>query len=819
MTTRRWLIAVLVAAAVVLIVGRSLAGVYSDYLWYEALGAGALWRVRMSAVATMRVGSGVVAALFAFINLYAVRQSVVSLVLPRRLGNLEIGEEVPGRFLLGATAALAVILGVLLAMPSDNWTSFALAWSHRPFNETDPYLSQDLGFFVYWLPFENLSWMFMFFVVMVTSLAVVMLYALTPSLKWQRGSLYASAYVRRHMTMLVGVLLLLLAWSFRLDMYGLLVEGSGLDHAFTWVDHHISVTADLVLSIVALSGGLIVLWAGYVGRLRLAAIIVMGLVGLSLAGRQIAPTVFAHTGTEQQRVSREQPYLATRATYTRRAFDVDRIGRADSTLAFPSVAAALPSMSMWDPPALVRALSAGRASGDYPMLIGWRAASGGLVADVVDSPAGNAAARAPWSASRVVASDADERGAPIRLTALSGFGDDTPIDAPIVYPDAPATLVTADSLTHVAGTLLESFPARLATAWSTQNFRLLVDDLAQPHPTLVSHRDVRDRLDMYAPFFAQGRRVDPVLLGDSLYWAVDLYSVTDSYPLSAHIHVVGDDRAFLHHAAVAIVQASTGDVMIVADSISDPIAESWKSQVPSLFTTWGALPPGIRTQLDPPIDGIVTQAIAFGRFGTRGEGDVAPRKLPDRDGSDTAVVSDLLPFALPGGKITALAIPLLDMSDRLRGLMIGTNSSGGQTVAWMPLETPGTRWTNLLDHLRSIDSANVGTRDGQLVHGRVRAVPLRTGIALVQPTYRWHGPAAPTLSRVLVTSGDSLRSIAPPLSGAAAPVVAGAASATDFRGSIARFYGAMRDALRRGDFVAFGRAFDALGKAIDSGKP
>ena len=177
MTTRRWLIAVLVAAAVVLIVGRSLAGVYSDYLWYEALGAGALWRVRMSAVAAMRVGSGVVAALFAFINLYAVRQSVVSLVLPRRLGNLEIGEEVPGRFLLGATAALAVILGVLLAMPSDNWTSFALAWNHRPFNETDPYLSQELGFFVYWLPFENLAWMFMFFVVMVTSLAVVMLYA------------------------------------------------------------------------------------------------------------------------------------------------------------------------------------------------------------------------------------------------------------------------------------------------------------------------------------------------------------------------------------------------------------------------------------------------------------------------------------------------------------------------------------------------------------------------------------------------------------------------------------------------------------------
>ena len=703
-------------------------------------------------------------------------------------------------------------------MPSDNWTSFALAWNHKGFNETDPYLSQDLGFYVYWLPFESLAWMFMLFVVMVTSLAVVLLYALTPSLKWQRGSMYASAYVRRHMTMLVGVLLLLLAWSFRLDMYGLLIDGSGTEHAFSWVDHHVNVTADLLLSLLALSVGVMVLWAGYVGRLRLAAIGILGVVVLAVAGREVAPAVFAHAGTDQQRAAREQPYLATRATYTRRAFDIDRIARVDSTIGFASLAAALPSLPMWDPPALVRALSAGRAPGDYPMLIGWRAAPDGLLADVVDSPAGNAAARAPWSASRVIASDADERGAPIRLASLSSFGDDAPIDAPIVYPNAPPTLVIADSLTHVAGTLLESFPARLAAAWSTQNFRLLVDNLAQPHPTLISHRDVQDRLDMYVPFFAQGRSVEPVLLGDSLYWAVDLYSVSDSYPLSAHYRIVGDERAFLHHAAVAIVQASTGDVMVVPDSISDPITESWKTQVPSLFTTWAALPPGIRPQLDPPIDAIVAQANAFGRFGTRGQTEVS-RQIPARDGSDTAVVGDHLPIALPGGTATALSIPLVDNSDRVRGLLIGASSAGGQAVSWLPLDTPGPRWTSVLDRLRAIDSASIGARDGQLVHGRVRAVPLRGGIAFVQPTYRWHGPGAPTLNRVLVLTGDSVRSLAPPLSGAAsAPAAAGATGPppADFRGSVTALYSAMRDALRRGDFAAFGRAFEALGKALDA---
>ena len=48
MTKRRWLMLALGAAAVLLIVGRAVAGVYADYLWYESLGAAALWRTRLA---------------------------------------------------------------------------------------------------------------------------------------------------------------------------------------------------------------------------------------------------------------------------------------------------------------------------------------------------------------------------------------------------------------------------------------------------------------------------------------------------------------------------------------------------------------------------------------------------------------------------------------------------------------------------------------------------------------------------------------------------------------------------------------------------
>lgn len=809
MTTRRWLVFALAAAAILLIVGRSVAGVYSDYLWYEALGASALWRVRMSAVTTLRLGSGIAGALFAFANLYAVRQSVVSLVFPRRLANLEIGEEVPGRYLMGAAAGLSIILGTLLALPSDSWMSLVLARNNRPFSETDPFFGQDLGFFVYWLPLENTLWMWAFFLVIVVAITVILLYALTPSLKWQRGGIYASTYVRRHFTVLVGILLLLLAWSFRLDMYGMLVDGSSAEHAFGWADHRVGVPGDLLLSLITLGASLIVLWAGFAGQLRLAAISVLTVIGLSLLVREIAPTVADHSGTDAQRVRREQAYVATRATFTRRAYDTDVMQRADSSIAYRSLAAALPFVPVWDPPALSRATNAARSSDELP--VGWRATPVALLADVIDSPAQGASLKAPWTAARIVASDADERGAPIRLGDTNG-GEDSPIDPPLVYPNASKMVVIPDSLTHTTGTPLESFFPRLATAWSLQNFHLLSGDLPQPHPTLIAHRDVRDRVDMFAPFFVQGRHVDPVLLGDSLYWAVDLYSASDMYPLSHHYQILGDERTYFRHAAVAIIQGSTGEVVIVADSVLDPVADSWKARLPSLFGTWNTLPPGIRQQLAPPIDGLVTQANAFGQYGMRGEND-PPRHVPALNGADTsAFATDHLPIVLPGGKSTALALPLVDDTDRLRGLILGTGG-GNRSTRWYPLPSPGPRWGTVIDKLRLVDSAGSAAREGPLAHGGIRVVPVGSGVAFVQPNYRWRSQSVPTLNRIALLSGDSTRSVAPPF-GIASPTVAASAPAGDFRASVAALYATMRDALRRGDFAAFGKAFEALGKAL-----
>ena len=291
MSARRWVLAALAGAAILLLAARALAQIYVDYEWFEAAGALEVWRARAASTVVMRLLSGLAAGLFVFTNLYAVRHSVVSLVLPRRVANLEIGEQVPGRYLMVAVVTISVLLGGALSLPPDDWTAFALARDNVPFLENDPYFNSDLGFFVYWLPFERELYYWTLIGVLIVTALVVFLYALTPSLRWDRGRLYVSGYVRRHLTVLAGVVLLVLAWSFRLDMYQLLTSGHGPDGSFGYVDHKVLIPGNLILAMATVGAALIVVWAGWTAQGRLAGAAIIGIMALALLTRQVAPFI------------------------------------------------------------------------------------------------------------------------------------------------------------------------------------------------------------------------------------------------------------------------------------------------------------------------------------------------------------------------------------------------------------------------------------------------------------------------------------------------------------------------------------------------
>jgi len=482
---------------------------------------------------------------------------------------------------------------------------------------------------------------------------------------------------------------------------------------------------------------------------------------------------------------------------------------------FSSAADAASRVAIWDGETLAAAaerLRRVRIVGDGAS---WQAGPSALTALLVERSSDvGADGRDAWGIGRFDATAADERGMPLRLGGTTRGVDETLFDEPAVYDSAPPYSVISDSLGRVAGVEMVSTRSRIAHAWALQNFRLLFGDLPLDRPMIVRHRDVRDRLRVLVPFFVQGSEVLPVLAEDSLYWAVELYSASSSYPLSERFVLLGEERGYLHHAATALIHAETGRVQLVLDANPDPVASSWASRFPRLFTATGSLPAPLRAALPPIMDGAHAQALAFAGAGFRGDS-LEVRHFATLDGADASSPREPLHFALPAEGVLVGWQPL-DERDRVRGI-VATAGGAQRITTWIPLVSGDVRWSRVVDQLRGADTTG---HDNGVVRSPVRVIPIGGHPVYFQSVLQWLPGGSPRLVHVTALAGDSV-SVAPTL----AAMLGGSISATNqnvpqgFRVRADSLYRMMRSALERGDWATFGRAFDALGTALGQRAP
>src|SRR5947207_6450634 len=260
-TRRRLLIGVVIAAAV-LVGGRAASALYADYTWYAALGAAPLWSERVGDLLLIYGIGSVIAVLIAFLNLSALGRSIGVLTLPRRLANVEFGEAVPRKYIDRFALVLSVAIAAALTPALPDWTLLALARLGVSFRETDPYFQHDLAFYTTWLPFEKAAYSWATLLTVTVSIVVVILYSLTPGLRWERAGLRMSVRVRRHLSVLAALLLLITVWSYRLQSYDLLIRGSGEEGFFSYVDHQWMLPGLLLLSIATAAAAITVLLSG-----------------------------------------------------------------------------------------------------------------------------------------------------------------------------------------------------------------------------------------------------------------------------------------------------------------------------------------------------------------------------------------------------------------------------------------------------------------------------------------------------------------------------------------------------------------------------
>jgi uncharacterized membrane protein (UPF0182 family) len=323
-----------------------------------------------------------------------------------------------------------------------------------------------------------------------------------------------------------------------------------------------------------------------------------------------------------------------------------------------------------------------------------------------------------------------------------------------------------------------------------------------------------------APFFVQGRHVTPIARDGRLLWVIDLYAASANYPVSQHVSLGGEEFSYVRHAATALVDAYSGRVTLVADSALDPIARSWVGRFPEVFTDWSRISEDIGSAIPPAVDAAHLQAAIIARHGRRGESGMRGQ-IPLDEGADSGLASFAGPsVAVPASdESAAWTIPVLDDTSNVRGIVVAT---GGRDRAthWLGLRDIGPQWKQVLDRLRRTRDSIPGLpRDAPLRSGRVRAIPLENRVIFAQSSYAWPADGPPALVRVAALDGDSLfvgRTLADALGVHTGPVSDLVQPLTEesLRERATRLYQLMREALTRGDWTAFGEAYEALGALL-----
>lgn len=833
------------AVALLLLGGRAFTALFVNRAWFAALSAENVFWEQVQDTIMLRGGLFAAGTLFAFLNLLAVRLTIKAVAVPSRVGNIDLTSTLSPRQLMAVTVVTAIMVGIVVAVPFDNWTEIAMARHGIPFREAEFYFQRDLGHYVYWLPLEETLYVWALLALVVVVAIVIVLYALMRSIRVDGRRMAATVYARRHLTVLGSLMMLMLAWSYRIDGFDLLRWGSGNDGLFLRMDHIVAVKIDFGLTLLIIFAAMLLLRAGWAGQFRMATATLTVVLIATIGVRHGFPLLMARSDMIGDPARRERDYIETRALVTRRAYDVDgmTVINSDSLVKRNSGLQLrdLPRVvSVWDAGVLSRTLGGNSASSVNVGSIAWTPHDNTLQGLLLQKPrAGDGA----WALVTVSGTAADDRGAPIpegmELSSAIDSSSITIVDdvsagiigAPLIAPGATGHRLVVDSITRVVGARLESEGSRIAHAWATRDPRLLKSSDDGSVPTLVMWREVRERVRKLAPIFAQGDAVVPLLHEGSLYWTIDLYSASDMYPLSQRWVFAGDTRSYFRHAATALVHSRTGRVQLITVEKPDPIARTWMNIAPDLFVPAARLAPGILAQLPAPSEGTVAQARAFARYGSRLDGSVV-RHLPD-----SILGNDNPPAILFDGKQAAAGwtVPVLNGPEQIAGIIV---SAGGaqRGTRWMPVNKLEARWGAITERLRTaLDStrqqlAEGGRREPQTAPGRVRTLLIDGTPAAMQPLYVTRLNQAQTLARVAIfydgnvavgpTAYEAVRQLIGPVA-AGASNGAGASnvpySAASRQATVSRLYDTMRAAMRRGDWARFGTAFDSLGSLL--GRP
>src|SRR5579859_3484269 len=288
------------------ILGPVLLNMSVDWQWFGSQGLQSVFGTRVTAgFAVFAVGL-VGAGIFLAINWLIARRVAV----PRDLypgQQLQVGLGTLNLAIGAATGLAALILGFIAA---GAWSTVLIYFNHTAFGTNDPIFHQDIGFYVFELPFFEFLRGWAIGLVILTALGAGGIYAVRPSLFAAGGRPAIDPRVVAHFTFLAVAFLLLQAIGYWFQQYDLLFSQHDALYGVSYTDQNARLFAFQALLVVTLAIALLLLVNLRVRTLiPLAGAVVVWLVAQFVIGG-IYPGLVQSITVKPAEQDKERPYIA-----------------------------------------------------------------------------------------------------------------------------------------------------------------------------------------------------------------------------------------------------------------------------------------------------------------------------------------------------------------------------------------------------------------------------------------------------------------------------------------------------------------------------
>ncbi|MEC9467850.1 MAG: UPF0182 family protein [Actinomycetota bacterium] len=653
---------------------RGMAGFWTDYLWFDALGHEEVFVSVFGAQVVLVALFAVVFFGILFSNLLVADRLAPAVRPPGPEEDLLRGYHLMVghrrwlvRLVLSGLFALIAGFGV-----RGRWEEWLLFTNPVDFGQVDPQFGRDIAFYVFRLPFMGFVVGWLFGTLVLTLVVTTLFHYINGGIRLQTSGERVQPAVKAHLSVLLGLIALVRAGDYWLARYELTTSGRGAVAGATYTDVKAQLPAINLLILISLLAVVLLI----VNIRRRGWVLPTLAVGLwafvALVMGNVYPAVIQNLRVEPAESEKEAPYIARNIEATRAAYGLDVITEVQLT-DFDNEVTAADLRANGSTVRNIRTLDPLVVQGTFDRLQGERefysfAAEMDTDRYVIDGETTQVLLGTrelelnetrSWENQHV----AFTHGYGVALAPVSrvkGSGDpdfligDLPVsidpsvevtlDRPQLYVgeglDGYAVLgasrdevdftdenqetqaVRYEDIGGEGGVGMGSLPRRLAFALRFGQLEPLISNFVTGDSKVLYVRDVRERVEKLAPFLHFDADPYPVLIDGRIVYVVDGYTSTDRYPYSQPAPVAELPRAsglrhdlnYVRNSVKAVVDAFTGEVTFYVVDESDPMIAAFSKAFDDLFAPKSEMPASLVGHLRYAEDLFRIQTELWGRY-------------------------------------------------------------------------------------------------------------------------------------------------------------------------------------------------------------